>query len=741
MPNPSLAGAPGRLCAALSLGALLGSCGPEEGPRPPPPDVFGQAHGCYLVKAQGARLGRVGEAYTFAEVAATPLRFQPTDLGTYALYDPEGGYVVDDDGRLVRQVELRSDVTEIDDTYVSGAEWLLEPAGGDLHLRNRRTGAWLAPGGLTQYPLLAADLTLAPAEGCAVYPELSVDATGAPGQTVWPDGDVYGFVDMHSHLLANFGFAAALFHGAPFHRLGVPHALPDCAIIHGEQGRKDFFGFAYDEGADSDLAALVPDMLGGELSFDNHATAGFPEFTEWPNSRKLSTHQVQYYRWLERAWLGGLRLVVQHATSNAVICNISVGEGWTRGRYDCEDMTGVDRQLDAVYELERYIDAQSGGPGEGWFRIATSPAQAREVIAAGKMAVLLGIETSDLFDCHLTPREGGPRCDEAHVDAQLDAYLARGVRVLFPNHKYDNAFTPGDGSNGVIEAGNFLNSGYFTNKGLDCPTDMQPGFDQGSVSFGGLLEPRDVFQSTPPQDLSNLPNDPILTMLPFFPALLEPEIPGDFCQQATFTDLGEYLLDGMMRRGLVIEVDHLPRRSYLRAFELLAAADYPAVGTHGRDNNARLYALGGLSTGAFGRCHDPALPGASLTDFRERLRLMTEAGMHRSLGFGFDFNGFAGGPGPRFGPEGCPTPQENPITYPFTSVDGAVTFQRPVAGERTFDFDTEGMVHIGLLPEYIEDARHDGATDEDLEALFRSAEGYLRMWERSESRGRALRGE
>ena len=43
-------------------------------------------------------------------------------------------------------------------------------------------------------------------------------------------------------------------------------------------------------------------------------------------------------------------------------------------------------------------------------------------------------------------------------------------------------------------------------------------------------------------------------------------------------------------------------------------------------------------------------------------------------------------------------------------------------------------MHVGLLPELIEDARRTGASDEDLEPLFRSAEGYLRMWERAEAR-------
>ena len=81
--------------------------------------------------------------------------------------------------------------------------------------------------------------------------------------------------------------------------------------------------------------------------------------------------------------------------------------------------------------------------------------------------------------------------------------------------------------------------------------------------------------------------------------------------------------------------------------------------------------------------------------------------------------------------------QENPVTYPFTSFGGDVTFLEPRVGNRVLDFNTEGMVHVGLLPELIEDARRTGVPDSEIELLFRSAEGYLRMWERARSRAGA----
>jgi hypothetical protein len=63
-----------------------------------------------------------------------------------------------------------------------------------------------------------------------------------------------------------------------------------------------------------------------------------------------------------------------------------------------------------------------------------------------------------------------------------------------------------------------------------------------------------------------------------------------------------------------------------------------------------------------------------------------------------------------------------------------------VVGNRTIDFNTEGLVHIGLLPELIEDARRDAVDEADIEPLFRSAEGYIRMWELAEQRAERARG-
>ena len=694
--------------------------------------------------ADGKWLAAASET-TFAFVsdanAAAHFYLQPSDLTTYLFYDAEQAYFLSDSGPLLRAKVLESDVTRVEDDYISGAEWILEPYEGSpshYQFRNRRNDALLGPLGLGGVPVA---LSLEPVDGCATYPEMSLDATGTITRTTFDDGTLYGIADAHEHLLTNFSFGGGLFHGGTYHRLGVTHALGDCSVVHGENGRKDFLGYVWDSlGLDpSTVLSLAVAFLLGELPVDNHATAGWPEFTDWPDAPHRSTHQAMYYRWLERAWMAGLRLLVTHATSDFVICSLMVGGGIEPSRYDCEDMTSVDRIIDEAWAMQRYIDAQAGGEGLGWFRIVRSPAEAREVIAAGKLAVVLGIETSSPFRCRLSPRPGDPVCDEAWIDEQLDAYYARGIRAVFPVHKYDNRFSPGDGNRGFLEGGNFFNSGHWTNMTQDCPTDGQNrGWDNGGIFFGGLQQPRDEYLSDPPVDMSGFGENPVPLVLRYMFRFLQPSISGDWCQNATITAYGEALLAGMMARGMIIEVDHFPSWSYRRAYELLEEYDYPAAATHGRVWDGRPYTLGGIATIGLGRCQDPDDPGSTVRGLTDRVALIESLGGYPGAGFGFDLNGFAGAPGGRFAAGACAKEQPNPIAYPFSSYAGDVEFTAPFLGNRAVDFNTEGLVDIGLLPELIQDVRAD-AGDAALEPLFRSAEAYLRMWEKAEQRAAELR--
>lgn len=767
-----------RLFVLTAFLATLQAC--SDGNDSPPASVapvdsiYALANGCYIVSPDGG--GRylrtpvvhdpdgsadeaqgsgavaaqsLGEVLTSNSEEADRIHFRASDLGKYLLYTQDRNFIVSFDGAsLEARQQLASDMRMVDGVVVvedrkqSEGEWQLAMTdAGALTFQHILSGNYLAADGT-----LAAEpepIGIMPASSCAEFPELSVDATGEISKTEFEDGDVFGFVETHSHLFTNRAFGGGgAFHGAPFHPLGVEHALPSCELSHGPGGRRDFVGFAFNDGLGS-LDDLLPLLVNGELSEDDHNTDGYPDFTEWPSAPFSSTHQMQYYKWVERAYLSGMRLLVQHVTSNQVLCQIAVGIGAQPLRESCNDMVTADRIIEDAYTLERYIDAQSGGPGEGWLRIVFSPEEAREQIKAGKLAVVLGIETSDLFDCFLVPFQGFSQCSEQDVLDRLDKYYDMGVRALFPVHKLDNGFSAGDGDRRISDIGNFGHTGHFTNF-VPCPEEIQAaspgGFDRGGVNFAALNMPREEYDSPPPVDMSGFDSNAIGALFPHLGLLSGGRLEGEYCQNHGLTNLGEFLIKEMMKRGMIIEVDHLPRKGYKRAFEILNEYDYPAAGTHGRNNNGILYELGGISTSSFSRCRSADNPGTMDDRFQDRIQLMRDKGAYPAEGFGFDFNGFAGAPGPRFGDRAnCSEPQtDDGITYPFTSYAGDITLQRPVVGNRTLDFNTEGMVHLGLVAEYIEEVRRDGATDEELEPLFRSAEGYLRMWEKAETRGQAL---
>ncbi|MFO0696214.1 MAG: hypothetical protein U0230_21800 [Polyangiales bacterium] len=749
---------PGRFLASFlaSTALFLAGCdNVDDGTRPEAysADTYGLANGCYAIDAAapgrdtGRLLVSVGDGSRFSfhgrEVeTAAKLYLKPADLETYVLRDAEGRYLVaGEGGTLDRAQTLESDITRNEDGFVSPALWKVRPVAsmpGRFYLQNAASSKYLGVHGIVDGQGDAARIAFYETSGCKDFPELTVDATGTPTRTRFADGDLFGFVDAHEHMFSNLAFGAGgIFHGAPFHPLGVEHALSDCSQFHGEDGKSDLIGYFYG-GAPFSIEIGAAALLNGDIGMFNHHTDGYPTFTDWPRSWGSATHQTMYYRWLERAWLGGLRLMVQHVTSNQVLCELGAGVGTQPNRISCNEMVSADRIISAAYALERYIDAQAGGPGKGWFRIVTTPADARRVIGEGKLAVILGIETSNVLDCFVRAREGFPACTPEIVRERLDQWYARGVRAMFPVHKFDNGFSAGDGMRGFIEIGNVANTGYyedFTNVG--CP-DVPAVFDHGPVQFGGMNMPRAQYDGDPPIDTSQFASYPLSIFGPNLNNLQKPALPGEWCQAHGLTPVGETLIREMMRRGMIIEVDHLPKKAYARAYEMLHQYDYPAAGTHGSDNRGDLYTLGGISTTGLPRCQDPSNPDVA-AGFRNRIASIAANGGYPAQGFGFDFNGFAGGPRPRFGVDaGCGPGQTNGITYPFTSFGGDVTFQPPQLGERSVDFDQEGMIHIGLVPELVQDARNMGMSDADLEPLFRSAEGYIRMWERAEARAAAL---
>ena len=349
-----------------------------------------------------------------------------------------------------------------------------------------------------------------------------------------PDAPIFGFADTHNHQFANLGFGRSVISGSAFSPAGIDDALRRCEGEHGAGGTLDVIGNFLTE-------SVAHDTLG----FDPTSAS---EFTGWPRFDR-PTHQQVYYEWLRRAFEGGQRLLVVHALNNEFLCNA----GYPDAQFSCDDMANVDAQLLAAKGLEASIDQESGGPGRGWYRIAYSGAEARQIINSGKMAVVLGIEVDELFGCGLnTP------CTQAFVRERLDHYYGLGVRHLFPVGHFDNAFGGAAVYNPLFNFANYhVQGSYFGTR--ECSGEgyqYSPDVGVETAIWWTLLR----FLNP-------------LAPVPFVP---DPPFTAD-CNSRGLTALGEFLVREMMARGMIIDIDHMSALTANRVLDIAESVHYPAI--------------------------------------------------------------------------------------------------------------------------------------------------------------------
>jgi hypothetical protein len=633
---------------------------PVTGPRlTHPQNRYALANGCYT-------LTRGGE----------PFFFKPTDLGSYLVYDADRGFVV------------------------SGGERVAEP-GQDTVWRITRT-----PGGRYTFHNGADRLRLegssafrpTRATGCTPYPESQIGVTGRPHAGVTPFQEVRGYVDAHTHGMA-FEFLGGDAHcGRPWHEFGAPYALVDCP----------------DHTATGGYGGVLESVLSGE---PHHDPVGWPTFKDWPAPDSL-THEGTYYRWLERSWRGGQRIFVNLLVENNQLCQL-----YPIKHNSCDDMDSVRLQAEDMYRMQDYVDAQFGGPGKGFYRIVTDPWQAREVINAGKMAVVMGMETSVPFGCTFKALPGGdvPACDLADIDRQLDEVEELGVRQMELVNKFDNALSGIAGDNGevgvAVNSANFLETGTFWDM-EHCEPEVPGAHDHSQIAAPDI--------SAGQQDalfgaVAELFGPGRLPALPVYG-------PPEHCNSRGLTTLGEHTIEQLAKRHMLFDPDHMSVKARVQALDQIDELGYHGVlSSHSwstPDAYPRIYEAGGFIAPYAG----------DSTGFVEKWRShvgWADPRYYWGIGYGADMNGL----GAQGDPRG--TDVANPVTYPFTGL-GGVRIGQQRAGERVYDINADGVAQYGLYPDWVEDLARvaeaanagDGARIKD--DMARGAEAYLQTWERAE---------
>ena len=204
-------------CGALL--ALLVSASPALAQ-----DRYELANGCFnlRVESTGALVAKDADGYRAGAGSPEPFRMQATALGKYLLYGAARDFLSVDGGGIAPAGEPSG-----------GGDWTVsgDDAGG-YELVAQDAGRALAVDGggrLVSVPAgQAGRFGFAPAQGCALYPEVDVSASGTPltGSPLY--GETRGMVDPHMHMMA-FEFLGGSVHcGRPWHPYGAPYALEDC---------------------------------------------------------------------------------------------------------------------------------------------------------------------------------------------------------------------------------------------------------------------------------------------------------------------------------------------------------------------------------------------------------------------------------------------------------------------------------------------------------------------------------
>jgi microsomal dipeptidase-like Zn-dependent dipeptidase len=337
----------------------------------------------------------------------------------------------------------------------------------------------------------------------------------------------------------------------------MEHALPSCEPIHGG------------------LIDINPEI-------GHPAGGGWPDFIIWPRFTTL-VHQQAYVDWIYRAYQGGLRLITCLAVNNEMLGTR------TNPKLPTDDKSSVERQIKAMKQMIVDLDRQVGGPGQGWMQIAYTADEARAIIKANKLAIVLGMEVDSLGNWRRLEdlqEACGDNLDRARelIGAELDWLYNLGIRQITPIHLTDNAF---GGTAVYMRLLDILNI-FVTGNHYDVENAFETGVryrldhDGADVlddAQRAVVASGDSISKQPKQSHQTLIRQ-IPAVRDLFEAIESPKVGGGHANVRGLNEYGLVLLQEMMRRGLLIDVDHMSQKSTDTALDIAEHHAYPVISSH-----------------------------------------------------------------------------------------------------------------------------------------------------------------
>ncbi len=545
-------------------------------------------------------------------------------------------------------------------------------------------------------------------------------------------GALKGYADLHIHMFGEAMFGGGWLHGIANHP-DFKVALRRCS---GNLERTDHAATRF---------GPLNEFLSGNGVTDGDAgwhfgkrrgwdERGWPfrqeHWEHWPSWDAIA-HQQVWQGHLKEAHDQGLSLAVVSAVDFRPMCEVMENRKAHLLRSGkCNEYTSIKWQLQ---EANRFADAND------WVDIALSPAHARQIIGAGKLAIVLSVEATEPFD---------NRADWQNV---LDEYIGLGVRTFQMGGHINSSFSGATVMNKAYNAmqwlENFFRNGqcFSINGGTRCKYD-----DLTTIDMVGILEtnPRNGFtcRNTAGQ-------------------VGECNAGAGYTNELGLTAQGVQLANALIDRHMAIDIAHMSERAVQDLFAVAQRrANHALYSSHshfrerliGSDNNMANQTqekpltsmhinvikttggMVGLRTGPdFAVAYPPSgvanTCDGSARSFAQSLAWGVDQGLN--MAWASDLNGFIQQMVPRTGGEGCRgSSQRDSQQYvwappPASVADGLGAFAYPSTATREW-YQKQGFGHIGLLRPVFEDMRSMGLAQKYLNNLGASTENFVQMWER-----------
>lgn len=577
-----------------------------------------------------------------------------------------------------------------------------------------------------------------------------------------------GWVDLHAHPMSNLAFGGKLFHGGVDSDPNGGSLLPAVQMPYDPQCRFDVRAKSMEETL-SDDAPTHGDHFQSSCGSDSRkfviwkaedgTNGGQPghrigavyppgppgavnplAFGAWPRWNDI-THQKMWVEWIRRAKDGGLRVMVALSHNNRLLGEV-VGPGHLTPSAPGMPISGPTDDVHSsdlqIAEIKAFVLRHPD-----FMEVALTAADVYRIAQSQRIAIVLGIEIDNI---------GGfnerPAISWDSIQQEIRRLYDQGVRYIFPIHVTDNMFGDTAIYDDTFNFSNYREMGRFWN--VRCAvTGEEIGF-----KLGGISSLAQALQTKMGLPLGALPAAPVC--------------PAGHANGRTamgLTPLGEAVIKEMMKRGMIIDIDHMSHRAAERTLQIaegIAGGGYPLVSGHSgiRAQNGEFNAENsrtrtqlqriGCLQGMFGlgTSEADAYEWAkeyvdAFTEMSKPFSPMSQCPNKVSFGpgsvaFGTDMNSLVKTPRPTMGPDLKPGA---PIRSGLYNIAGFPTTKSSTGG-KTWDYNLEGVAHYGMYADFVKDVRIAppsqsflGMAGIDLvdNHLMRGADYFWHMWEKCEA--------